>query len=116
MVLEDIEKKLKELDENVYYGLVDTSQRETVWDFIVFNRSVMRPNKDKTSYTDIYSVHIFRENFIPEGFELEVIKKVCEISGMRLAGNDSVYDYMVKPNTNMVVEMLSIDFTKAKKA
>ena len=116
MVLEDIKTKLKELDENVFYGLVDTSKRETVWDFIVFNRSVMRNNANKTSFSDIYSVHIFREEFIPEGFELQVIEKMLEISGMRLAGNDSVYDYIVKPSTNMVVETLSIDFVKAKKA
>lgn len=116
MILEDIQKKLKEVDDNVFYGMVDSSMQATIWDYIVFNRTTMKANPNKTGYTDYFTVHIIRENWIPEGFEAEVINKMLEINGMRLAGNDAVYSYVPKPNTNVVIEMLSIDFMKAKKA
>ena len=107
---------MKELDENVFYGMVDSKMQETLWNYIVFNRTTMTQNSNKTSYTDRYTVHIIREEWIPEGFEIEVINKMLEIAGMRLAGNDAVYTYVPKPNTNTVIEMLSIDFVKPKKA
>jgi hypothetical protein len=34
---------------------------------------------------------------------------------MKLAGTDMEYNYTAKPNTNTVVEMLSIDFVRAVK-
>lgn len=116
MVLNDIQTKLKELDTNVFYGMVDNSVQETFWNYIIFNRTSMKVNANKTGYSDYFTVHIIREEWIPEGFEIEVINKLLEIDGMRLAGNDAVYTYVPKPNTNIVVEMLSIDFVKAKKA
>ena len=116
MILNDIKTKLKELDTNVFYGMVDTSMQETLWNYIVFNRTSMKSNANKGGYSEYYSVHIIREEWIPEGFEIEVINKMLEIDGMRLAGNDAVYTYVPKPNTNIVVEMLSIDFVKPKKA
>ena len=116
MILNEIQNKLKELDNNVFYGMVDKSMKETLWNYIVFNRTTMKPNANKNSFSDYFTVHIIREEWIPEGFEIEVINKMSEIDGMRLAGNDAVYTYVQKPNTNIVVEMLSIDFVKAKKA
>ena len=116
MILNEIQSKLKELDEHVFYGMVDNSMQETLWNYIVFNRTTMKASQNKTGYTDYYTVHIIREEWIPEGFEIDVINKMLEINGMRLAGNDAVYSYVPKPNTNIVVEMLSIDFMKAKKA
>ena len=116
MILNDIKTKLKELDTNVFYGMVDNSMQETLWNYIVFNRTSMKTTATKGGYSDYYSVHIIREEWIPEGFEIEVINKMLEIDGMRLAGNDAVYTYVPKPNTNIVVEMLSIDFVKPKKA
>ena len=116
MILNDIQKKLKELDGNVFYGIVDLSMQETLWNYIVFNRTSMKVGANKTGFSDYFTIHIIREEWIPEGFEIEVINKMLEIDGMRLAGNDAVYTYVPKPNTNIVVEMLSIDFVKAKKA
>lgn len=115
MILNDIKEKLQELDENVFYGMVDDRMRETVWDYIVFERKTMSFNQNKTSVSPYFSVHIVRENYIPEGFELEVIKKVLEIDGMRLTDQDGAYEYVQKPNTNIVVEMFSIDFVKPAK-
>jgi hypothetical protein len=115
LILEDIKSKLQEIDTNVFYGMVDQSMKEQLWDYIVFNRNVMRTNANKTGYSTIYSVHIVREDFIPEGLEESVINKMLEIDGMRLAGSDGTYTYVPKPNTNVVVEMFSIDFVKPKK-
>ena len=115
MLLKEIEQKLQELDPNVYYGAAWKHQAETIWDYIVFNRKVIKHSTNKTSDSDYFEVHIVRENYVPEGFDTVVINKVCEIAGVRLAGTDSPFDYMQKPNTNTVCEMLTITFVKARK-
>ena len=115
MILDDIKNKLEEIDPNVFYGMVDDSMKEMLWNYIVFNRSVKRASQNKTGFSDVYSVHIIRENFIPEGLEETVIEKMLEISGMRLDGAEGVYTYIQKPNTNTVVEMFSVEFVKPKK-
>lgn len=115
MILETIKEKLQEIDPNVFYGMVDDSMRETVWDYTVFNRKITKPGSERTGYSHYFSVNIVRENFIPEGLDLAVIDKMREIPGMKLAGTDMVYEYTMKPNTNIVVELLSIDFVKAVK-
>lgn len=116
MILTDIEAKLKEIDENTYYGMVDDSRRETVWDYIVFNRKKISHSDGRTSSTDRFDVHIIRENYIPDKLEDEVINKLREIPGIRLSGEDTDFAYVQKPNTNIVVEMMSIHFVRARKA
>lgn len=116
MILTDIEAKLKEIDPNVYYGMVDQSRKETVWDYIVFNRTIIRHSTNKTSASDRFAVNIIRENYIPDGLEDEVIAKMCELPGVRLAGEDTEFAYVQKPNTNIVVEMMTITFVRARKA
>lgn len=115
MILNDIKEKLQEVDPNVFYGMVDNSIRETVWDYTVFERKRIAINSNKTSNSYYFTVHIVRENFIPEGLEQTVISQMLEIPGMRIADNDPVFSYVPKPNTNVVVEMLSIDFVKPVK-
>lgn len=115
MILNEIKEKLLEIDPNVYYGMVDRAIRESKWDYIVFDRRRIKPSENKLSHSCYYSVHIVRENFVPEGLEKEVIDKMCEIPGMRLAGSDLSFEYASKPNTNETVEMLSIEFVKAIK-
>ncbi len=115
MILKKIKEKLEEIDSKVFYGIVDNSVRNTAWDYIVFDRKRMKPSPNRTGYSYVYSVHIVRENFIPEDLDIEVIDKVLEIDGIRLADTDCEYTYVEKPNTNIVVEMLTIDFVRAKK-
>lgn len=115
MILDDITKKLEQIDPLVFYGAVDTTANLTYWNYIVFNRTSLKKNTNKNSYTDGFSVHIIRENFIPDGLAEEVIEKMLEIAGMRESGSDAQYQYIVKPNTDTVIEMLSIDFVKARK-
>lgn len=115
MILADIKDKLLEIDPIVFYGAVNPNELETVWDYIVFERKVTKPGTNQTGYSHYFTVHIIRENFVPEGLELTVIEKMKEIPGMKLSSNDMTYDYTVKPSTDAVVEMLSIDFVRAVK-
>lgn len=115
LILDEINKKLGEVDPIVFYGMVDDSMRETVWNYTVFNRISTSSGANKTSYSDKFAVHIVRENFIPEGLFGQIVDKVCEIDGMRLSGTDATYTYVQKPNTNVVVEMLSIEFVRPRK-
>lgn len=116
MILKDIETKLKELSDEVYFGIAGGNDNDTLWNYIVFNRKTKVASKNKTGYSDYFSVHLVRENFIPEGEEEKMINKMLEISGMRLASTEGTYDYVNKPNTNVVVEAFSVDFVRAKKA
>lgn len=112
MILDDIKRKLEEIDPNVYYGMVDYSMREMIWDYIVFERKEMSFSVNKNGASNVYTVHIIRENFIPEGLERDVISKMLSLPGMRLVGQSGTYAYTAKPNTNTVVEMFSVDFVK----
>ena len=115
MVLEKIKEKLEEIDSNTFYGIVDNKMKDMQWDYIVFDRKRLSTNSNKSGYTYTYNVHIVRENFIPEGLEIEVINKMEEIAGIRFSGNDGEYNYDLKPNTNKVVEILTLEFVKAVK-
>ncbi len=115
MILDDIKNKLQEIDSKVYYAAVDLSVKETVWDYIVFERSALSVNANKTGYTEEYTVRIIREEYIPEGLEIEVIEKMLEIPGMRLKSDGGTYEYVQKPNTNVVIEMFSVGFVRPKK-
>lgn len=114
MFLTDIEAKLQEIDPNVDYGLVDKKRMEMVWNYIVFNRTSVKFSANKTAVSDSFDVHIVRENYIPEGLEDEIVKKLCELPGVRVSG-DPAFNYAQKPNTNTVVEMLTISFVRARK-
>ena len=115
LLLNDIKQQLEQVNKQVYYGMVDENYNEPVWDYLVFNRRKLRVNQNKNSYSDLFDVHIICENFIPETLDKEVIEKVTEINGVRLMDEDGEYIYMQKPNTNIVVEMLTLHFARARK-
>lgn len=115
MILDDIKNKLQEIDSNVFYAAVDISVKDTVWDYIVFERAALSANANRTGYTEEYTVRIIREEFIPEGLEIEIIEKMLELPGVRLKNDGGTYEYIQKPNTNVVIEMFSVNFVRAKK-
>jgi hypothetical protein len=115
LFLEDIEAALKEVDPVVDYGMVDKSRAETAWNYIVFNRTRLTASTQRTSFGDAFEVHIVRENYVPEDIDTEIIAKLCKLPGVRLAG-EGTFDYVQKPNTNIVIEMLTIPFVRARKA
>lgn len=121
MLLNDIKKVLKEIDPIVFYGIVPANLRDEngkkvdVWDYIVFNRVKLKNHANKTSYSDHFEVHIVREEFIPEGIDIDVIAKLTALPGVRLADDDGVFTYVMKPNTDTVIEMLTLTFTRGRK-
>ncbi len=121
MLLDDVNKTLKEIDPLVFYGVVpaplvdEIGEKVEAWDYIVFNRSKLKNHANKTSYSDVFEVHIVREEYIPEGIDIEVITKLTALPGVKLADDDGTYDYIMKPNTDTVVEMLTLTFTRGRK-
>lgn len=115
MILADIEEKLKGIDENVYYGMVDENENIANYDYIVFNRKSITHSANKTSASDRFDVHVVRENYVPEGMDMTVISALCSLPGVKLAGGECVFSYALKPNTNTVVEIMTIPFVRARK-
>lgn len=116
MILDDIKQKLTEVDPLVFYGLMHEDSRDLpAWDYIVFNRTKLKNSANKTSFSDYFEVHIVRENFVPDGLGDAVVAKLQEIPGVKLTGDDGVYDYTVKASTDTVVEMLTLTFVRARK-
>ena len=115
MILQEIKDKLLEIDPHVFYGMVDNKVITDEWNYIVFMRKSLGVATNRSGYSDRFTVAIIREDFIPEGLDISVIDKMCEIHGMRLANPDCQYNYTIKPNTNTVVELLTMEFVKPRK-
>lgn len=120
MLLEEIEKALQEIDPIVFYGIAsqnnpDTNEPLTLWNYTVLDRVNIRHSENKTSASDYFDVHIVRENYVPEGIDFEIIEKLCALPGVKLSGEACSFDYVQKPNTDIVVEMLTIHFVRARK-
>ena len=115
MFLQEIKDKLLEFDKNVYYGIADSALQETFWDCIVFARKTLNHSESRTSASDYFDVIIIRENHIPEDFDTEIIRALCTLPGVKLSSESCSYDYVMKPKTNTVVEMLIIHFVRARK-
>lgn len=120
-MLNDVKKALKEIDPLVFYGVApsvllnDDGEEVHTWDYTVFNRSKFVNHGNKTSFSDRFEVHIVREEYIPEGVEMEYIDKLTAIPGVKLADEDGSYDYTTKPGTDTVVEALTLTFTRGRK-
>lgn len=118
-ILKEIEDSLINLakeDElkGVYYGACNEKLQE--WNYFVFNRmNVKTAGKTKGDFNEYYAVHIIHEDFIPEGYIYKVIQKVLEdTKGIKLAVNEDIsFSYTRKGNTDVVVEIATIVFTKA---
>jgi len=115
MLLNDVKTKLEKVDNRVFYGVVDKAVRETDWNYIVFNRTKLAKAKNNTGDSDYFDVHIVREDYVPDGMAEDVTAKMVEINGVRPTSEDAIYDYVQKPNTNIVVEMLTLHFVRARK-
>lgn len=114
-ILNDIRDALAEVDGSVYYGSAALHPKDARWDYTVFARRAMRPTGGKTGYTDLVDVSIVREEYVPDGLAERVVDAVTAVPGVRLAGQDHVYDYMVKPGTTVTVEALTLTFSWSRK-
>lgn len=113
-LLEQIEQCLAQFNMPVYYGRSFAKANDD-WNYIVFNRQLI--NKTGTSRCDInyqYQVHIIMENYIDEGFEIQVIKALQDDVRLKLTGQGQ-FNYVTKGQTDTVVEMLTLTFTRTSK-
>lgn len=114
---EKIEKALMEIDENVHYGRIPESQINEDWNYFVFGKSTLRPTgTSNIDLIDNYWVAIVRENYIPDELVFDVIDKLNSIPGLKLTNEDGNYEYVFKNKTDLVVEILTLSFSKVKKS
>lgn len=109
-------EQLLTIDENVFYGMVPENTELEDWNYLVFGKQkIKKGGTTGIDLTDYYVVTIVREDFIPDDIVSQVIEKVTSINGVRLADGESNYEYVTKGNTNLVVEILPLYFSKTKK-
>lgn len=111
-MLNKLEEKLREIDDNVFYGVAGKNDKN-IMNYIVYGRETTDINNDKNAFTDRYVVAIVRENYIPENTFDGVLDKVEE-AGFRLSDKPVEYDYLQK-NADTVVEIAIIRFHKARR-
>ena len=116
MILSRINEALESIGPVVFYGMATTLNDGDLWDYIVFSRRTLRTATNKTGYTDLYEVAIVREDYVPEEDVDAVIDAMLGIPGVKLSGSEFAYEYAMKPNTNTVVEMLVLQFARARKS
>lgn len=113
---EKIEKALMEIDSNVHYGRVPESKAKENWNYFVFGKNTLRKaGANSIDLIDSYWIAIVRENYIPDNLVFEVIDKLNEIPGLKLTTEDGNYEYVFKEKTDLVVEILTLSFSKVKK-
>ena len=114
-ILQGIQSTLNEFGYPVYYGRSFARPNDN-WDYFVFNRYyIEKSGKSFCDFNYHYQVHIIMENYIQEGIEQQVIKAIQEKVGLKLVANSMQFNYVTKNGTDLVVEMLTIEFTKAVK-
>lgn len=110
-----IQEKLLEIDKTIFYGLVPENTDIDDWNYIVFGqKSIKKKSPTSTDLQGYWYVTIVREEYIPDDVVFEVIDKM-ESAGIRLADDECEYEYTTKGNTNIVVEILELKFTRTKK-
>ena len=114
-MLVDIESKLKEVTDLVFYGSADDVGNAALWNYIVFFRDKTARNQNNTSYTDYYTVAIIHENWVPNEMIEMVISNLETLPGVRLANSDIGFDYTRKPSTNAVIEIATLTFSRPRK-
>lgn len=114
-MLSEIQTALEALGLPVYYGAAGSLSGEDVWDYIVFYRRTLSPSTSKTGLSQVYEVAVVCEEFVPDEKVTGVIGAMTSIPGFRLADTGGTYQYTKKPNTEQVIEILTIDFTRPMK-
>ena len=108
-VLEDMRRQLEKIGPQVYYGQAGALSKDDEWDYVVFFRDRFELNQNKTSGSLYFRVAVVRENYVEENMEWKLMEILSEIPGLRPVP-DAEYDYTTKPDTQNVVEVLSISF------
>lgn len=111
-----LEKKLKEIDSDVFYGKVPETALKSDWNYFVFGKDRLKKSgKSGIDLCDFYWIGIVRENYIPDELVFNVIDQLNSIPGLKLTDEAGDYDYVFKGKTDLVVEILTLNFAKTKK-
>ena len=114
-ILDKLKTSLDQFGLPVYYGRSFASAKED-WNYIIFNRHyINKTGKNSQDFNYYYQVHIIMENYITEGFEIGLIQAVEEETGLKLVDNSMEFNYATKNNSDTVIEMLTMVFTKPMK-
>lgn len=94
-----------------FYGLVNESEIEELkrWDYFVVKRVNLR--QSNTSYSYDYAISFICEDYIKEGFELEIIAALEKGTRLKKKEEPCQYGYARKGKTGEVVEVITILFT-----
>ena len=111
-LLDEIEKKLKEINPNTRYAKIYDFDDLKDYNFFVFGKKNLSKTADGKSLQNGYFVIIVNENYIEDGTVLSVIDKLEEIPGLRLAAGEFNYEYLRKGKTDFVVETLMLEFSR----
>lgn len=113
-LLVDIRKSLEKIDKKVCYGKsFDDYVKENGFDFIVFSRKGMK--KSKRDITRTFEVSIVRENYIPEGLDIKIIRAITENTCLKFPNDQEMpYNYIRKGDTSDLVEILTLTFVKTE--
>lgn len=111
-MLRDIKAALEALGLTVYYGAAGRLSGEDVWDYIVFYRTTLSPSASKTSLSQVYEVAVVCEEYVPDETVFGVIDAMTALPGFKLADTGGTYQYTTKPNTEQVIEILTLDFVR----
>lgn len=114
-MLNEISKALEELGKPVFYGQAGTLDGDDIWDYIVFFRDSLRVTSNKNGFADSYIVAIVQEEFVEDSVIYSVIDALTALPGVRLADGEMTYNYTTKPNTNTIIEILTLEFVRPKK-
>lgn len=111
-ILKQIQDSLEGFGYPVYYGRSFAKPQDS-WNYFVFNRyNIEKSGRSNCDFNYYYQVHIIMEDYVPEGFEQEVIKAIEENTRLKLSDVPMAFNYVTKSGTDMVVEMLTLTFTK----
>ena len=102
------------MDPKTFYGTAAKIGRKDPWDYTVFGRENATMSANQTSLSTVYPVAVVRENYVPEGMEDQIVSAMRTIPGMKPTG-EILFEYMVKPDSTDVVEMMVIRFSRSRK-
>lgn len=114
-MLNKIRELLEEFGYQVFYGRSLAKEKDD-WNYFVFNKDrIKKSGTSKKDFNKYFQIHFIHEEYIPEDFEFEIIKKIEENTKLKLSDRDVEFNYMLKNNTDLIVEMCTIEFTLPKK-
>lgn len=112
--LDAINDALSVLGYPIHYGTAANIDKSQPWNYLVFSRDNISGNTNLSSYDTRYAVAVIHEDFVPEEDFRHVVAAMTSIPGMRFSG-EAQFDYMAKPGTTNVVELMVVRFNKPEK-